>query len=59
MIDPGIRDASPHPAVQAALAGRKVDPLTEEQVAEAVVFAAQSARHCVPDLVELRPLGAA
>jgi NADP-dependent 3-hydroxy acid dehydrogenase YdfG len=59
MVDTDIRNGSRHPAVQAALAGRKFDPLTPQQVAEAVVFAAQSAPHCVPDLVELRPLGAA
>ena len=59
MVDTDIRSASPHPAVQAALQARKFEPLTPQQVAEAVVFAAQAAPNCVPDLVELRPLGAA
>jgi len=59
MVDTDIRNASPHPAVQAALAARKFEPLTPQQVADAVVFAARSAPDCVPDLVELRPLGAA
>jgi NADP-dependent 3-hydroxy acid dehydrogenase YdfG len=59
MVDTDIRNASPHAAVQAALAARKFEPLTPQQVADAVVFAARSAPQCVPDLVELRPLGAA
>jgi NADP-dependent 3-hydroxy acid dehydrogenase YdfG len=59
MVDTDIRNTSPHPAVQAALKARKFEPLTPQQVAEAVVFAARSAPQCVPDLVELRPLGAA
>lgn len=59
MVDTDIRNASPHPAVQAALKARKFEPLTPREVADAVVFAAQSAPNCVPDLVELRPLGAA
>jgi NADP-dependent 3-hydroxy acid dehydrogenase YdfG len=59
MVDTDIRNASPHPAVQAALAARKFEPLTPHEVAEAVVFAAQSPPNGVPDLIELRPLGAA
>jgi NADP-dependent 3-hydroxy acid dehydrogenase YdfG len=59
MVDTDIRNASPHPAVQAALAARKFEPLTPQEVAEAVVFAAQSPPNGVPDLIELRPLGAA
>jgi NADP-dependent 3-hydroxy acid dehydrogenase YdfG len=59
MVDTDIRNASPHPAVQAALQARKFEPLTPQEVAEAVVFAAQSPPNCVPDLIELRPLGAA
>jgi NADP-dependent 3-hydroxy acid dehydrogenase YdfG len=59
MVDTGIRDASRHPSVQAALAARKFEPLTPQEVAQAVVFAAQAAPNCVPDLIELRPLGAA
>jgi NADP-dependent 3-hydroxy acid dehydrogenase YdfG len=59
MVDTDIRNASTHPAVQAALAARKFDPLTPQEVADAVVFAAQSPPNGVPDLIELRPLGAA
>ena len=59
MVDTDIRNASPHPAVQAALAARKFEPLTPQEVADAVVYAARSTPSCVPDLVELRPLGAA
>jgi NADP-dependent 3-hydroxy acid dehydrogenase YdfG len=59
MVDTDIRDASPHPAVQAALSARKFEPLTPQEVADAVVYAAGSSPSCVPDLMELRPLGAA
>ncbi len=59
MVDTDIRNASPHPAVKAALAARKFEPLTPQEVADAVVYAAGSSPSCVPDLVELRPLGAA
>jgi 3-hydroxy acid dehydrogenase/malonic semialdehyde reductase len=59
MVDTDIRNTSHHPAVQAALAARKFEPLTPQEVADAVVYAAQSTPSCVPDLVELRPLGAA
>jgi NADP-dependent 3-hydroxy acid dehydrogenase YdfG len=59
MVDTDIRNASNHPAVQTALAARKFAPLTPQEIADAVVYAAQTAPNCVPDLVELRPLGAA
>jgi NADP-dependent 3-hydroxy acid dehydrogenase YdfG len=59
MVDTDIRNASPHPAVQAALQARKFEPLTPQEVADAVVFAAQSPPNCGTDLIELRPLGAA
>jgi hypothetical protein len=58
-VDTDIRNASRHPATLAALQARKFEPLTPQEVAEAVVFAAQSPPNCVPDLIELRPLGAA
>jgi NADP-dependent 3-hydroxy acid dehydrogenase YdfG len=58
-VDTGIRNASRHPATLAALQARKFEPLTPQEVAEAVVFAAQSAPNCGTDLIELRPLGAA
>ena len=59
MVDTDIRNASQHPSVIAALSARKFAPLTPQEVADAVVYAAQAAPNCVPDLVELRPLGAA
>jgi NADP-dependent 3-hydroxy acid dehydrogenase YdfG len=59
MVDTDIRSGSTHPSVQAALAGRKFSPLTPQEVADAVVYAARASASCVPDLVELRPLGAA
>jgi NADP-dependent 3-hydroxy acid dehydrogenase YdfG len=59
MVDTDIREASQHPSVIAALSARKFSPLTPQEVADAVVYAAQAAPNCVPDLVELRPLGAA
>jgi NADP-dependent 3-hydroxy acid dehydrogenase YdfG len=59
MVDTDIRAGSDHPSVLEALKNRKFSALTPEQVAEAVVYAAQSADNCCPDLVELRPLGAA
>ena len=59
MVDTDIRAGSDHPTVLEALKNRKFAALTPEEVAEAVVYAAQSADNCCPDLVELRPLGAA
>jgi NADP-dependent 3-hydroxy acid dehydrogenase YdfG len=59
MVDTDIRAGSDHPRVLAAVSARKFDPLTAEEVAEAVVFAAQSAPNCCPDLIELRPKGTA
>jgi NADP-dependent 3-hydroxy acid dehydrogenase YdfG len=59
MVDTDIRNASNHPSVLQALGARKFSPLTPQEVAEAVVYAAQSAPNCAPDLVELRPIGAA
>jgi NADP-dependent 3-hydroxy acid dehydrogenase YdfG len=59
MVDTEIRAGSDHPRVIAAINSRKFDPLTAEEVAEAVVFAAQAAPNCCPDLIELRPKGSA
>ena len=59
MVDTEIRLGSDHPRVIAALNARKFDPLTPEEVAEAVVFAAQAAPNCCPNLIELRPKGSA
>ena len=59
MVDTHIRDASRHPAVVEALKARKISPLTVDEVAEAVVYAAEAEPNCCPDLIELRPQGAA
>jgi NADP-dependent 3-hydroxy acid dehydrogenase YdfG len=55
MVDTEIRDASQHPAVLQALASRTYDPITVEDVADAVVFAARASATCCVDLIELRP----
>jgi 3-hydroxy acid dehydrogenase/malonic semialdehyde reductase len=59
MVDTGIRDTSDHPRVLEAIKNRKFAPLTADQVAEAVVYAAKAEPDCCPDLIELRPRGAA
>jgi NADP-dependent 3-hydroxy acid dehydrogenase YdfG len=59
MVDTDIRATSIHPAVQQALKVRKFTALTPAEVAEAVVYAAQAADNCCPDLIELRPRGSA
>ena len=59
MVDTDIRARSDHPRVLEALKVRKFGPLTSEEVAEAVVYAAQADPNCCPDLIELRPQGAA
>jgi NADP-dependent 3-hydroxy acid dehydrogenase YdfG len=59
MVETDIRASSDHPKVVAAIQARKFSGLTAEEVAEAVVYAAQAAPNCCPDLIELRPLGAA
>ena len=59
MVDTDIRATSDHPRVTAAVNARKFDPLTPQEIAEAVVFAAKATPNCCPDLVELRPKGSA
>ena len=59
MVDTGIRASSDHPRFLEALKARKFAPLTADEVAQAVVYAAQAAPNCCPDLIELRPQGAA
>jgi NADP-dependent 3-hydroxy acid dehydrogenase YdfG len=59
MVDTDIRARSDHPRVLDAIKARKFGPLTPEEVAEAVVYAAQAAPNCCPDLIELRPQNAA
>jgi NADP-dependent 3-hydroxy acid dehydrogenase YdfG len=59
MVDTGIRAHSDHPRALEALKVRKFAALTAAEVAEAVVYAAQAAPNCCPDLIELRPQGSA
>lgn len=59
MVDTDIRNNSDNPAVLAAVSARKFEPLTPEEVAEAVGFALLSSDNCANDLIELRPRGAA
>jgi NADP-dependent 3-hydroxy acid dehydrogenase YdfG len=59
MVDTNIRASSNHPRVLAAVNARKFEALTSEEVAEAVVYAAQAAPNCCPDLIELRPKNSA
>ena len=59
MVDTAIRDGSTHPRVLEAMRNRKYAPLSPEEVASTVVFAAQAAPNFCPDLIELRPQGAA
>jgi hypothetical protein len=59
MVDTDIRQTSNHPAVQQALNARKFSALTPQEIAEAVVYAAQASDNCCPDLIELRPQNSA
>jgi NADP-dependent 3-hydroxy acid dehydrogenase YdfG len=59
MVDTEIRLSSTHAAVLDAVRNRKFDALTAEEVAQAVVFAAQATPNCCPDLIELRPRNSA
>ena len=59
MVDTDIRATSDHPAVLDAVKNRKFAALTAEEVAEAVLYAAQSNDNCCTDLIELRPRGSA
>ncbi len=59
MVATAMRDNISHPAVLAAISGRKFEPLTAEEVADAVIYAATVAPNLCPDLIELRPRGAA
>jgi NADP-dependent 3-hydroxy acid dehydrogenase YdfG len=59
MVDTEIRNSSTHPAWLAALKSRTIVPLTVDDVAAAVVFSAGATDNCCPDLIELRPRGAA
>jgi len=59
MVDTEIRATSTHPRVLEAIKNRKFGPLTPQEVAEAVLYAAQADANCCPDLIELRPRGSA
>jgi len=59
MVDTGIRATSTHPRVLEAIKVRRFSGLTPEEVAEAVLYAAQAAPNCCPDFIELRPQGSA
>ncbi|UNK47877.1 SDR family oxidoreductase [Arthrobacter sulfonylureivorans] len=60
IVDTGIRSASDHPDVMAAReAAGTVLSLTAKDVAAAVVYALTAPEDCCPDLIELRPRGAA
>ena len=59
MVDTHIRDTIDHPRVLEALKARKFSALSPEEVAEAVVYAAQAAPNLCPDFIELRPRGSA
>jgi NADP-dependent 3-hydroxy acid dehydrogenase YdfG len=59
MVDTDIRATSDHPCVAEAIKVRRFSPLTAQEVADAVVYAAQAAPNLCPDLIELRPLNAA
>ena len=55
MVDTHIRDGSTHPEVVGAIAARKFEPLSPDDVAEAIVYAVATREGCCPDLIELRP----
>jgi NADP-dependent 3-hydroxy acid dehydrogenase YdfG len=59
MVDTEIRVGSDHPEVLASVANRKFKALTAQEVADAVAYAATANPNCCPDLIELRPQGAA
>jgi 3-hydroxy acid dehydrogenase/malonic semialdehyde reductase len=59
MVDTEIRATSNHPSVIAAVNARRFSALTAQEVADAVVYAAQATPNLCPDLIELRPLNSA
>jgi NADP-dependent 3-hydroxy acid dehydrogenase YdfG len=54
-----MRDHLSHPEVLAAMKARKFDPLTSEEVADAVIFAATTPPNACADMIEIRPRGTA
>lgn len=59
MVATGMRDRISHPDVLAAVSARNYEPLTADEVADAVVYVATAASNLCPDLIELRSRGAA
>jgi NADP-dependent 3-hydroxy acid dehydrogenase YdfG len=59
MVATQLRDNIAHPQARAMIAKRKYAPLTAEEVADVVVYTATAAPNLCPDLIELRPQGAA
>ncbi len=59
MVDTDIRASSTHPEVLASLAARRFAPLSAQDVAQAVLYRRDHRAACCPDLIELRPQGAA
>jgi NADP-dependent 3-hydroxy acid dehydrogenase YdfG len=58
-VDTAIRATSTHPRVQEAFKARRFTPLSAEEVAASVLFAALASPNACPDLIELRPRGSA
>jgi NADP-dependent 3-hydroxy acid dehydrogenase YdfG len=59
MVDTQIRHTTDHPRVLDAFKARRFSALSAEEVAEAVIYAAQAAPNLSPDFIELRPRGSA
>lgn len=57
MVATAMRDNLKHPAVLAAIAQRKFDPITPEEVAAAVMYAVTAPANVVADLIEMKPKG--
>lgn len=55
MVATDIRNGITHPDVLKSIAARKFDPISAQDVAEALVYALTSSPGSCPDLIELRP----
>ena len=55
MVATDIRKGITHPDVLKSIAARKFDPISAQDVAEALVYALTSSPGSCPDLIELRP----
>ena len=58
MVDTDIRAPITHPDVITALKTRTYSPLTTEEVAAAVVFAATAPANVLTEIIDVRPVGA-